>query len=332
MAIVEISPERAATFAATEPELSILIVTWNSQRWIERCLRSIPTACAGLAYEVVVYDNASHDHTLQLLDGDVRLIASQRNDGFAGAINRALGTARGPFVLLLNPDCELGPRSLTLLVDFLRKHPDVSAAAPLLEDERGESQREFQIRRFPTLATFVADVLAIDKVWPSNPVTESYRCRDLDLSQPQRVDQPAAAALLMRREVFDDVGPFDEQFSPAWFEDVDYCKRIAQAGKEIWIVPPAQARHFGGASLEHVPFARFIDVWYGNMFRYAKKWFTPVQAEALRWFIMLGMILRVPAALLGIAHREVGRMGAFGAYMGVLKRAFERWDDASPSS
>ena len=68
------------------------------------------------------------------------------------------------------------------------------------------------------------------------------------------------------------------------------------------------------------------------MWRYARKWFTPVQAEALRWFIMLGMILRVPAALLGIAHREVGRVGAFRAYMGVLKRAFERWDDASPSS
>jgi GT2 family glycosyltransferase len=332
MAIVEITPQRAATpFAAAEPELSVVIVTWNSQRWIERCLRSIPAACDGLAYEVVVYDNASQDRTLQLLGGDVRLIASQRNDGFAGAINRALGTARGPFVLLLNPDCQLGPRSLTQLVDFLHQHPNVSAAAPLLEDESGESQREFQIRRFPTLMTFIFDVLAIDKLWPSNPVTAS-RFRDLDLTQPRRVDQPAAAALLVRREVFDDIGAFDAQFSPAWFEDVDYCKRLAQAGREIWIVPPAQAQHFGGASLEHVPFARFVDVWYGNMWRYAKKWFTPVQAEALRWFIMLGMILRIPAALIGIAHREVGRMGAFAAYMGVLKRAFERWDDASPSS
>ena len=136
MAIVEISPERAATFAASEPELSILIVTWNSQRWIERCLRSIPAACAGLPYEIVVYDNASQDRTLQLLDSDVRLIASQRNDGFAGAINRALGTARGPFVLLLNPDCELGPRSLTLLVDFLRKPLRVRRRQVSLERRR----------------------------------------------------------------------------------------------------------------------------------------------------------------------------------------------------
>jgi len=332
MAIVEISPERAIPVAAPEPELSILIVTWNSQRWIERCLRSIPAACAGLAYETILYDNSSHDRTLQLLNDDVRLIASQHNDGFAGAINRAIGAARGPLVFLLNPDCELGSRSLTTLVEFLRTRPGVSAAAPLLADERGDSQRDFQIRRFPTLRTFVVDLLALDKIWPSNPITASYRCRDLDLTRPRPVDQPAAAALLMRREVFDDVGPLDEQFSPAWFEDVDYCKRLAKSGKEIWIVPAAHAQHFGGASLEHVPFGRFIEVWYRNMWRYARKWFTPMQAEMLRWFIMLGMVLRLPAALLGIAHRDVGRLAAFEAYMGVVKRAFERWDDASPSS
>ncbi|HYS56070.1 MAG TPA: glycosyltransferase family 2 protein [Thermoanaerobaculia bacterium] len=332
MAIVEISSERAAPVAAPEPELSILIVTWNSQRWIERCLRSIPAACAGVAYETILYDNSSQDRTLQLVHDDVRLIASQRNDGFAGAINRAIGAARGPFVFLLNPDCELGPRSVTSLVDFLRSHPAVAAVAPLLADERGDSQRDFQIRRFPTLPTFVADLLALNKMWPSNPITASYRCRDLDLTQPRPVDQPAAAALLLRREVFDEIGPLDEQFSPAWFEDVDYCRRLAAAGKEIWIVPAAQAKHFGGASLENVPFARFIELWYRNMWRYARKWFTPLKAEMLRWFIMLGMILRLPAALLGIAHREVGRAAAFEAYMGVLKRALERWDDASPSS
>jgi len=329
MAIVDISP---AAFPALEPELSILIVTWNSQRWIERCLRSIPAACEGLTYEIVLYDNGSNDRTLQLLSDDVRVVASQSNHGFAGAINRAIATTHGPFVFLLNPDCNLGPRCLTELVEFLRTHPLVAAAAPLLADERGNSQREFQLRRFPTVMTFAVDVLAIDKVWPSNPVSAAYRYRDIDLTHPRPVDQPAAAALLFRREVFDELGPLDEQFFPAWFEDVDYCRRLAAAGKEIWIVPAAQARHFGGASLEHVPFERFVDLWYRNMWRYAKKWFRPAQAEALRWIVMIGMILRLPAAAAGLAHPEVGRRGALKAYSGVLKRAFERWDDSSPSS
>ena len=329
MAIVDISP---AAFPAPEPELSILIVTWNSQRWIERCLRSIPAACEGLTYEIVLYDNGSNDRTLQLLSDDVRVVASQSNHGFAGAINRAIATTHGPFVFLLNPDCNLGPRCLTELVEFLRTHPLVAAAAPLLADERGNSQREFQLRRFPTVMTFAVDVLAIDKVWPSNPVSAAYRYRDIDLTHPRPVDQPAAAALLFRREVFDELGPLDEQFFPAWFEDVDYCRRLAAAGKEIWIVPAAQARHFGGASLEHVPFEHFVDLWYRNMWRYAKKWFRPAQAEALRWIVMIGMILRLPAAAAGLAHPEVGRRGALKAYSGVLKRAFERWDDSSPSS
>jgi len=314
------------------PELSILIVTWNSERWIERCLNSIPAACEGLSYEVVLYDNSSGDRTLQFVSDDIRSIASQSNDGFAGAINRAIASVRGPYVFLLNPDCELAPRCLALLVDFLRTHSSVAAVAPLLEDERGNSQREFQLRRFPTLLTFATEVLAIDKLFSSNPITASYRYRDLDLTHPQVIDQPAAAALLIRREVFDEVGALDEQFFPAWFEDVDYCRRLAKVGKEIWIVPQAQAKHFGGASLEHVPFGRFIDLWYRNMWRYARKWFTPVRAEALRWIIMTGMLLRLLPALAGIAHPEVGRRAAVGAYAGVLRKAFARWDDSSPSS
>ncbi len=339
-----ISPERSegtpkeerggsfAGFPAQDLELTILIVTWNSERWIERCLHSIPAACEGLSYEVVLYDNSSADRTLQLVSDDIRSFASKTNHGFAGAINRAIDSVRGPFVFLLNPDCELGSRSLKELVEFMRTHPAVAAAAPLLEDERGNSQREFQLRRFPTLLTLVTEVLAIDKLFPSNPITASYRCRDLDLTRPRIIDQPAAAALLIRREVLDEIGPLDEQFFPAWFEDVDYCRRLAAAGKEIWVVPAAQAKHFGGASLEHVPFGRFIDLWYRNMWRYARKWFTPGQAEALRWTIVIGMLLRLLPALAGIAHREVGRRAAFEAYAGVLQKAFTRWGDWSPSS
>jgi N-acetylglucosaminyl-diphospho-decaprenol L-rhamnosyltransferase len=332
MEATELVEVEAATAPKPAPDLSILIVTWNSERWIERCLNSIPAACEGLSYEIVLYDNSSADRTLQRVPQEIHSIASHSNDGFAGAINRAISAVRGPFVFLLNPDSQLAPRSLTLLIDFLRTHPEIAAAAPLLEDERGNSQREFQLRRFPTLLAFAAEALAIHKIFPNNPISARYRYRDLDLTRPQVVDQPAAAALLIRRADFDEVGPLDEQFFPAWFEDVDYCRRLAEAGKEIWVVPQAQARHYGGASLEHVPFGRFVEVWYGNMWRYARKWFSAGQAEALRWIIMLGMILRWCAAAIGIAHRKVGRRAALAAYAGALRKAFGRWDDSSPSS
>lgn len=295
-------------------DLSILIVTWNSERWIDRCLQSIPAACAGLEYEVVIHDNSSD------------------NAGFAGGTNRAFRNSKGRYVFLLNPDCELEPGALSSLFHFLESHPAIAAAAPLLRDEGGGSQRDFQLRRLPTLGALTAEALMVDKVWPGNPVTSKYRYRDLDLSEPRRIEQPAAAALLLRREVVDEIGPLDEQFAPAWFEDVDYCRRLAERKKEIWVVPAAHAQHFGGASLEHMDFARFVDIWYRNMWRYAHKWMRPGQAEALRWAIVVGMLMRCAAGLVGLRPRGVGRGDAFRGYSAVLRKAVDRWDSSLSSS
>ena len=312
-------------------DLSILIVTWNSARWIDRCLQSIPAACEGLEYEVVVHDNASTDDTIQHL-GKSTVLRSTTNEGFAGGTNRAFAESRGRYVFLLNPDCELAPRALTLLFEFLEAHPQIAAAVPLLTDHSGDSQREFQLRRLPTLGTFAAEVLLLDKLFPRNPATASYRYRDLDLTKAQKIEQPAAAALLLRREIVDEIGPLDEQFAPAWFEDVDYCRRLAEHRKEVWVVPGAQVVHFGGASLEHMHFAGFVEIWNRNMWRYARKWMRPGQAEALRWGIVFGMMLRISACLVGLHPRGVGSREAMRAYAGVLKKAFNRWDESQSSS
>jgi GT2 family glycosyltransferase len=305
-------------------DLSLLIVTWNSERWIDRCLRSIPAACEGLEYEVVVHDNASSDATLAHL-GDAKIIRSNVNAGFAAGTNRALAASRGRYVFLLNPDCELAPRALTSLFHFLETNPQIAAAAPLLIDEGGGTQREFQLRRLPTLGTLVAEVLMLDKLFPRNPATSRYRYRDLDLTEPRRIEQPAGAALLLRRDVVEEIGPLDEQFAPAWFEDVDYCRRLDERKKQVWVVPAAQVRHFGGASLEHMDFERFVDIWYRNMWRYARKWLSPSQSEALRWAIIAGMLLRCAAGLVGLRPRGVARWIAFRGYASVLKKAFDRW-------
>lgn len=318
--------------AARPLDLSILIVTWNSERWIERCLQSIPAACDGLAYEVVVYDNASDDATLARMNGNVRILRGPHNDGFAAGINRAFDASKGRYLFLLNPDSALEPGALAKLFAFLEAHPHVAAAAPLLVDEEGGgSQREFQLRRLPSAGTLIKEVLGIGKLFPKS--SARYRYRDLDLAEPRRIEQPAAAAFLMRRDVYNAVGPLDEQFSPAWFEDVDYCRRLAQQKKEIYVVPGAIVRHFGGASLEHLSFARFTEVWYSNMWRYARKWMRAGEAEALRWAIIAGMVLRAIAALIGVRPHGIARGEAIAAYGNVLRKAWERWSpDSSPSS
>lgn len=310
--------------------VSIIIVTWNSERWIERCLRSIPAACENLDYEVVVYDNASADATMKCVDAardhlPIETIRSDANDGFAKATNRAVAASHGRFVFLLNPDCELEPGSVTRLVEFLGQHPDAAAAAPLLEDESGDSQREFQLRRLPTLRSFAFEILLLDRLLPRNRATARHRYRDLDLTEPRRIEQPAAAALLIRRSVVEAIGEFDERFEPAWFEDVDYCRRLVDRGHSIYVVPTASSRHFGGASLEHLSHARFLRVWYRNMWLYARKWFSRGQVEALRWFVVAGMLLRCCAAVAGVGLPEGGRREALRGYRAVLRDAWDRW-------
>ena len=320
-------PLRSVPSASPQPvDVSILIVTWNSARFIDRCLQALPAACDGFTYEVIVHDNASADDTLQRIDPDANVILrGSQNDGFAAGTNHAFAASQGRYVFLLNPDCELAPGALALLRAFLDGHAEAAGAVPLLVGNDGELQREFQLRRLPTLGTLATELLAIGRLFPKNRATAHYRYRDVDLTAPAPIEQPAAAALLLRRETFEDLGRFDEQFSPAWFEDVDFCRRLAAQQKSIWVVPAARAKHYGGASLEHLSFDQFTDIWYGNMWRYARKWLGPGERETLRWLVIFGMTLRLGAAAIGIAHPEVGRRRAFAAYAGVLKKAFHRW-------
>jgi N-acetylglucosaminyl-diphospho-decaprenol L-rhamnosyltransferase len=305
-------------------DISFLVVTWNSGRWIDRCLRSIDAACEGLRSEVVICDNASSDDTLAVIGDRGRVIRSSSNSGFAGGTNLAFATSRGRYAFLLNPDCELAPGSVRRLYEFLEKRSEASVAAPLLEDESGATQREFQLRRLPTLRSLAVEVFAARRLFPKWTARQRYR--GLDLTVPQRIEQPAGAALLIRRKVVEETGPLDEQFAPAWFEDVDYCARLAAARREIWVVPDASVRHFGGSSLEWLSFSEFNEAWYRNMWRYSQKWLGAGRSEALRWLIIVAMALRCVAVLLGVAHRKLGRSIAMGAYANVLKQAFHRWE------
>lgn len=317
-------------------DVSILVVTWNSEAWIGRCLASIPAACPGLRYEVIVYDNASSDSTLGVAGDatceDLEVVAGAENSGFAGGVNRAIARAKGRYLFILNPDCELSEMSVARLVAYMDAEPDAAAAAPLLLDDDGTPQREFQLRRLPTLHSLAADILMFEKILPSYKATSSYRYRDLDISQVRSVEQPAAAALMIRKSVANEVGPFDEGFVPAWFEDVDYCRRLVDSGHDIRLIPTATAFHHGGASLAHVSLEEFTSAWYRNLFRYATKWLPEAQVELLRWMIIAGMLLRSGAVLLGIVPTDDGRLAASRAYLRVAKEAFERWAALSRSS
>jgi GT2 family glycosyltransferase len=319
-----------------EVDVSVVVVAWNSADWIGRCLASIAAGCGTLTREVLVHDNASRDETAAKASaafgaetGDVTRSAT--NDGFAGGVNRAMLRARGRFVLLLNPDCELQPGCVETLVARLEASPDAAGAAPLLVGDDGAPQSEFQLRRFPTLRTFVSELLMVERLTGSSSEIDRYRCRDLDPAVEQPVEQPAGAALLLRRDVMASVGPLDERFAPAWFEDVDYCKRIAATGARLMFVPSARAVHHGGSSLDAMAPGEFVGVWYRNLWRYAEKWLTADERELLRLAVIAGAAMRCTAVALGLGPRD-RRPGLLAAYAGVVRSACTRWQNESRSS
>ena len=160
----------------------------------------------------------------------------------------------------------------------------------------------------------MAEVLLIDKFFPSNPATARYRYHDLDLTEPRRVEQPAAAALLLRRETIDEIGPLDETvragvvrgrrlLPPPGRADRRKCGSCRRRRRGISAAPVSSTSRS----------ARFVDVWYRNMWRYARKWMRPGQAETLRWAIIAGMLLRCLAGdrrLASARRRRGGRRSA----------------------
>ncbi len=276
--------------------ISIIIVTYNSARWIGACLESLATSGA----EVVVVDNGSRDETpdvVRRFEG-VQFVLPGRNLGFAAGANLGARNSGGENLFFLNPDtiCISG---ISPLEEMLSRRPEVVAAAPRLVDSAGRTQLGFVVRRLPTLPALLFEILLINRIVPSNPVNRRYRCLDLDLDRPGEVEQPAGACLLVRRESFESIGGFDESFYPLWFEDVDLCLRLRRAGGVIWYEPRVVFEHAGGHSLESVTFSEKQVYWYRGMIYYVRKNKGLMAEIVLRLALLVGISLRIAGELAG---------------------------------
>jgi GT2 family glycosyltransferase len=252
------------------PGVSVLIVSWQSAAWLERCLTAIDPAVA----EIVVADNASTDGSATVARTaapHATVLALDRNLGFAGGVNAARRAARTPRLLLLNPDAAPTPGAVARLADALDAAPDLGAVAGRLVGADGAPQQGFNVRRLPSLPALVADLLFIRHLWPGNPASARYYARDVDPDASADVEQPAAACLMVRADVFDRLGGFDEAFWPAWWEDVDFCRRLRDAGYRIRYVPDAVFRHEGGTSVGSLGPAAFHRIFARNRRRYVRK-------------------------------------------------------------
>lgn len=283
----------------------IVIVTHNSEAEIGPCLE----AALGAGAEVIVVDNASSDETLaEIRRRGVEVIANPENRGFAAAVNQGIRAIRADYILLLNPDAVLRTGIETLCA--VCAAPEVGAVGGKLVDPDGKVQAGFNVRRLPTPGALACEVLLINRLWPRNRVNWHYRCYDINLDELGRVEQPAGAFLMFRREVWERAGGFDEQFYPVWFEDVDFCKRLRDYGYYVYYDPRAIAAHQGGHSIRKILLEERELYWYGSLLKYCCKHFRPGDTRLLCLAVIVGSLLRMIVGI--VLLRSFKPIGIYG--------------------
>jgi N-acetylglucosaminyl-diphospho-decaprenol L-rhamnosyltransferase len=292
--------------------ISIVIVNWNSGPLLQSCVQSLLRNAEGC--QIIIADNGSTDGSLlqELEDcANILLIRNERNLGFAGASNLGWQASKGEFVLFLNPDTECRPKSIHYLQETFTDD-SVWAAGGLLVSPSGKAQASFNVRRFPSIKGVLSNTFFFDRLGQITLKLRQSRPETIDGAID--VDQPAAACLMVSRAALERIGGFDESFYPAWFEDVDLCRRIRNCGGRIRFQPKASFLHHGGHSLENMSRQQFLSFFHTNQIRYFKKHHGTRTASHVKKLILFGLWLRGAVSILYPLVPRASRLESAGAF------------------
>ncbi len=291
--------------------LALILVTYQSDGHIQACLSSLPLAEPQRGLRIILVDNSSTDNTRAQIATALRnypheriahqLIYNNDNRGFTRAVNQALAhVPEQAAVLFLNPDTILPPGCLSALMKSLYANEKIGVVAPQLRFPASAKIPDEMIqpscRRFPIYSDLFFEFTGLAQAFPRSARCNRWKMGEFDHRSSREVDQPQGACLLARPEVIQQVGMWDERF-PLFFSDVDWCRRVWQAGWKIYFEAEAFVYHAQGASVKQ---ARPRAIWSSHIsfWRYFRKWRVSWWDEIFS--LVIGPVL-VLAALLRIA-------------------------------
>lgn len=273
---------------AVAPTLSYCVVNTNGREDLLACLDAIErTHPAGVECETLVLDNASEDGSAEAVrarGGGIRLIALERREGKAANDSTLLGAAKGRYCLLLNEDSELRPGASAALLAALDADPQAAAAAAQLLDAAGAPTP--CAWRFPGVGTALAGTLFLHRLFTVQ--SKGGQTRPVDWAQ--------SSALLVRREAAAQVGYLDPDFF-VYYDECDFCKRLAEAGWRTLYVPAAEAVHHDQLSIDLSDGLPRIVEFHRNRDLYMRKHGGKAAALAVRVLTAWSYAVRAVAAL-----------------------------------
>lgn len=225
-------------------EISFILLNYKQKGLVKQSIKGIYQCRILLPYEIIVIDNNSQDGTIEMLKNEfpeVNGVSMPKNIGFAAGNNAGIKISKGKYIVIMNPDTALTKNAIEDLVNFLKSHPKAGMVGPKLINPDGTIQ--YSCRRFPNFLIPVFRRTIIGKFPFSKKAIDAYLMKDWSHQDVKKVCWLFGALLVIKKEVLDQVGMFDENFF-LYYEDLDLCRRFWERGYEVWYYPLTELVHY----------------------------------------------------------------------------------------
>jgi N-acetylglucosaminyl-diphospho-decaprenol L-rhamnosyltransferase len=301
-------------------DLSIIIVNWNSVNYLKECLQSILRETKGINFEIIVVDNASYDGSAEMIGAEfpeVKFVQSNENGGFAKANNLGFKNSSGRNLIFLNPDTRVIGSAIGDMLDFLNSRPDAGVVGcTLLYSDL--SVQLHSVQPYPTVINQALDIDYLKKKWPH---WNLWRLKALNQEhgQPEKVEVVPGACLMIKREVFQEVGLFSEDYF-MYAEDIDLCYKVNRTNRKVFFIKGAKVVHHGSASSRNKKISFFsVVLTRESVFKFLMK--TRGRRTAVSYRIVMSITAISRMGALAVALPLAGWKGQRKA----LKGTFNKW-------
>ncbi len=283
-------------------QVSVITVSFNTKAYLLQALRSAVLAAGRVPLELIVVDNGSSDGSALAVVQEfpeARIVLSSENKGFAWANNRGASEASGDLLLFVNSDVVFLDHAIETLAEYLKLNQDIGAVGPKVLNPDGSLQ--FSGKRLPNVGTGVLVATGLHYRLPWRRPWEDYYMLPESYATVQEVDHLTACCLMVRREVWDAVGGFDEGYF-MYFEDIDWCLRARKMGHKLAYVPQASVIHRKAVSSSKRAYGTVLD-YHRSARRFYDRYYADKTPAVVNWLVRLGIYGRMLALILLNAAR-----------------------------